>query len=64
MSEPRRSNTTEARKPRKVEIVNPDYQPSKAELEADARVDATFEEAVAALCQPVSIRYVDAPREK
>ena len=54
----------ERRKPREVEIVSPDYQPSKAELEADARVDATFEEAVAALCRPVSIRYVDAPREK
>ena len=50
--------------PRKVEIVSPDYQPNKAELEEDARVEATFEEAVDALCQPVTIRYVDTPRQK
>ncbi|MCY4137775.1 MAG: hypothetical protein OXF56_05865 [Rhodobacteraceae bacterium] len=50
------------REPREVEIVRPDYQPSKAELEADARIDATFEEAIDALCRPVDIRYVDRPR--
>ena len=43
---------------RVVEVVRSSYQPSKAELEADVRVDATFDEAVAALCQPVDIRYV------
>ena len=47
---------------RVVEVVRSSYQPSKDELEADARVDATFEEAVAALCQPVKIRSVTKPR--
>ena len=48
--------------PREVEIVRPDYQPSKAELEADTRVDATFEEAVQALVQPVRIRFIKRPQ--
>lgn len=41
-----------------VEIVHPTYQPSKAELEADLRVDVTFDEAVDALTKPVKIRRV------
>ena len=49
-------------KPREVEIVHPDYQPSAAELEEDVRVEATFDEAVDALTRPVSIRYVDRPK--
>ena len=49
-------------KPREVEIVKSDYQPNKAELEEDMRVDATFEEAVDALTRPVSIRYIDRPK--
>ena len=48
--------------PREVRIVHNDYQPSKAQLEADARVEATFEEAVDALAQPVRIRNVIRPR--
>ena len=47
--------------PREVEIVHPDYQPSKAELEEDLRVDATFEETVDALAQPVSIHDINRP---
>ena len=47
---------------REVEIVSPDYQPSAAELEEDVRVDATFDQAVEALTQPVKIRYVDRPK--
>ena len=47
-----------------VEVVHPSYQPSKAELEEDMRVDATFEEAVQALAQPVRIRYVNRPRSR
>ena len=43
------------------ELVHPSYQPSKAELEEDLRVDATFEEAVQALAQPVKIRYIKRP---
>lgn len=52
----------EKSKPREVEIVKSDYQPSKAELEEDMRVYATFEEAVDALTQPDRIRYVDRPK--
>ena len=48
-------------KPRKVNLARDDYQPSKAELEADARVDATFDEAVEALTEPVEIRRVIRP---
>lgn len=52
---------TEKREPREVKIVHPSYQPSKAELEADLRVEASFEEAVDALAQPVRIRHVTRP---
>lgn len=48
--------------PRKVEIARDDYQPSKAELEADARVDASFEEAIEALARPVEIVRTPRPR--
>ena len=44
-----------------VEIVHPSYQPSKAELDEDARVDATFEEAADALVQPAEVRYIRRP---
>lgn len=44
------------------EIVSHGYQPSKAELEADLRVNATFTEAVDALTRPVRIRYIDHPK--
>ena len=53
---------TDKPKPREVEIVKSDYQPSKAELEADMRVNATFDEAVDALTKPVRIRYIDRPK--
>ncbi len=48
--------------PREVEVVHPSYQPSKAELEADMRVDASFEEGVDALTQPVNTRYIARPK--
>ena len=48
-------------KPRNVEVVRLDYQPSKAELEADVRV-ATFAESVEALTRPVRIRHIDRPK--
>ncbi|MDE0002601.1 MAG: hypothetical protein OXQ29_07890 [Rhodospirillaceae bacterium] len=53
---------TETQTVKEVEIVRPDYQPSRRELDKDVRVDASFEEAVEALCKPVKIRYVDRPR--
>jgi hypothetical protein len=57
--------TTETRKPsREVEIAHPSYQPSRAELNEDMRVDATFDEAVQALAQPVKIRYIKRPNSR
>ena len=56
----RRSGVQDDR-PRDVEVAHPSYQPSKAELEADMRVNASFEEAVDALTRPVRMRYVDKP---
>ena len=47
--------------PREIELVHPSYQPSKAELEEDLRMDATFEEAVQALARPATVRYVKYP---
>ena len=44
-----------------VEVAEPTYQPSKAELEADLRVDATFEQAVKALSKTVNIKHVKKP---
>ena len=54
----KKSNTS---KVRNVEIVDPSYQPSRAELREDARVDATFDEAIEALTRPVKIQYVERP---
>ncbi len=53
---------TRDQRPREVEIVKPDYQPSAAELAEDATVNATFDEAVDALTQPVNITYIDRPK--
>ena len=43
---------------REVELPHHTYQPSKAELEQDHRVDATFDEIVSACLRPVKITYV------
>ena len=53
---------TDKPKPHDIEVVRPDYQPSKAEMEKDMRVSATSDEAVDALTQPVRIRYIDRPK--
>lgn len=45
-------------KPREVQLPHHSYQPSKAELEQDHRVDATFDEIVSACLKPVKIKYV------
>ena len=50
--------------PRIVDVVAPTYQPSKAELEEDIRVRATFEEAVEALTRPVKVRYIPRPKRR
>lgn len=60
--------TTESREkapePPVLEVMHPSYQPSKAELEEDIRVDATFEEAIQALVRPVKVRYVKYKRTR
>ena len=50
--------------PRIVDVVAPTYQPSKAELEEDMRVRATFEEAVEALTRRVKVRYIPRPKRR
>ena len=50
--------------PRIVDVVAPTYQPSKAELEEDMRVRATFEEAVEVLTRPVKVRYIPRPKRR
>ena len=44
--------------PRFVELPRYSYQPSVAELNEDMRVDASLEEIVKAVLQPVKICYV------
>ena len=46
-----------------VETAHSTYQPSKAELEADLRVEATFDEAVEALTKSVTVRRVIRPAQ-
>ena len=52
------------KKPRTVEIVRPDYQPSKAELEEDLSIDASFEKLTQAVVQPVTIRTSARPKKR
>ena len=47
-----------------VEVVHPSYQPSRAELNEDMRVDATFEESIQALVRPVRNRYIKRPKRR
>ena len=47
-----------------VELMHPSYQPSKAELEEDLRVEESFDEAVQALVRPVKVRYVKYPQRR
>ena len=49
--------------PRTVDVVDPSYQPSRAELREDLRINATFEELVKAVVQPVKVQYVK-PQKK
>ena len=55
-------------KPKTVELVRRDYQPTKAELEEDFSHelpdDLTFEELTKAMVQPVNVRWIDKPRKR
>ena len=46
-----------------VEVPHPSYQPSRAELREDLRINATFEELAKAVVQPVKVQYVK-PQKK
>ena len=48
---------------RTVDVVDPSYQPSRAELREDLRINATFEELAKAVVQPVKVQYVK-PQKK
>ena len=50
--------------PREVEIIHPSYQPSRAELREDLRINATFEELAKAVVQPVKVRYIKPPKQR
>ena len=52
------------KKPRVVEIVRSDYQPSKAELAEPIVLDATFEKLMQAVVQPVTIRTIARPKKQ
>lgn len=47
-----------------AEVVKPSYQPSKAELDTDVKVNATFGDAVAALVRLVKINYIQRPEAR
>ena len=47
-----------------VELIHPSYQPSKAELEEDLRLDATLEELGKAVTRTVRVRYVKPRRQR
>ena len=51
-------------KPQTVELVKSNYQPSKAEMEADLRIKGTFKQAIQALIRPVRIRQVVTKRPR
>ena len=48
--------------PRTVDVVDPSYQPTRAELREDLRINATFEELAKAVVKPVKLRHVKPPR--
>ena len=51
------------KEPRVVEIVRSDYQPSKAELEEDMSIDASFEELAQTVAEPVTVKYIPRPKK-
>ncbi len=52
------------KKPRVVEIVRSDYQPSKVELAEPVVLDASFEKLTHAVVQPVTIRTIARPKKQ
>ena len=54
----------EESKPKTVELVRTDHQPTKAEKEEILRVNASMEEIADAMLSPVNIRWIDRPRDR
>ena len=48
-------------KPSVIKIISPKYQPSRAELREDLRVDATPEEAARTLMRTREVQYIEKP---
>ena len=51
-------------KPKTVELVRSDYQPTKREKEETFATDASFKQAVDAVLRPVKPRWIDKPRKR
>ena len=47
-----------------VDLVRSDYQPSKAELEQDMRIDVTPDALAKAIVSPINIRYSRRPKDR
>ena len=56
--------TPPPKKRRTVEIVRSDYQPSKAEMEEDLSIDASFEEIAQAVTETVEVKVIPRPMPK
>ena len=55
---------TKAKKPKTVELVKSEYQPTKAEQKEGLRVDASMEAVADAILKPVNFRWIDKPRNR
>ena len=51
-------------KPKTVELVRSDYQPTKAEKEEEFEINATMDELGDVLMRPISARWIDKPRSR
>ena len=49
---------------RKLKLAKSSYQPNKAELEEIVRVDATFDEVLSVMLQPVEIEWLEKPKTR
>lgn len=49
-------------KPKTIELVNPRYQPSKADLEGDMRINASPEKVARAVMRRVNVWHIRRPK--
>ena len=52
------------KKPKTVELVRSTYQPTKAEKAEEFQADASVEQMADALLRPVTVRWIDKPRNR